>query len=252
MSGADVATSDTANKNEIESLTSAPYRAAPAASAASATTDRMRKIRCPHCNVINLEKFVTYPNCAGCGALLPEPVPERDSTYRRPLKPLLWATVLGLIGALVLVVTTLSTITTPVVEPAHLVIYGRVRHFVPVGRSVTVDLTLDTVEASASEEELSAVKMRLNDKFVKAFKIIAMTPPPDQTSRFGDGHYFEYESLPANAHLRFTALALHPGQYTMNLTVSAKDEVYGQYHTVITVRPAGHLPQATAVRAPVR
>jgi len=60
----------------------------------------VKKIVCPRCGAVNLEKFVTFPHCAGCSALLPlwgdAPARAGASLLRRPLRVGFWMSLVGL------------------------------------------------------------------------------------------------------------------------------------------------------------
>ena len=196
----------------------------------------MKKVRCPRCGVINLEKFVTFPYCAGCGALLP-PVPETTlPLWRRPLKPLFWVTTVGCAAAALLAATMSFKSAPP--EPGHIIIYGLIPHYTTVGRQITLRLTVDTIESpTAHDQVLNNVRLRLAGQWLKKFKMIAIDPSPDDTTVGGSARYFHFQSLTRNTPLKLTVQALQPGHHRLKAVIYADQQYPGEYRSSITVAP---------------
>jgi hypothetical protein len=218
----------------------------------------MQKIRCPRCAVINLEKFVTFPRCAGCGGLLPGAKSASTAAplapiWRRPLAAVLWASVVGcVVMGLVVAVTVFEERPR---ESGQMTINGPLRRSMQVNDVIVLQLTVDTLERPAlpGSRTLQDVRVRLPRKFFKNFRFITLQPPPDDVRVEGHGHYYEYSRLPREAQLRLTVRALQAGSYELNSTVYAEGQKPGSYITRITVRPGpeskGRKPGATSPSA---
>lgn len=202
----------------------------------------MKKIRCPQCAVINLEKFVTFPYCAGCGALLPQaPAAGTPVTlWRRPLGPLLWVTAIGCaVGGLVAVSTSFNR-TSP--EPGHIIIYGQAPQSTPLHGLLTLRLTVDTIESpTARDKMLLDVKLRLTDQWLHQFRFVSLLPPPDAVTSRGSGHYYHYKSLARDTPLKLTLRALQPGAHRLKAVIYAQQQYPGNFRALIKVTPARKL-----------
>jgi len=174
----------------------------------------MKKIRCARCGVVNLEGFVTYPNCAGCGAALSTDEPQVSLPFwRRPVGPPIWASVLG--GA----VLSLILLATRGVEraPENL---SRIKMVVKTPRSVRagavfmVAFRVDVIGADSRNEETSirGVRLRLERELFQRFAYVSLHPPPDSISDLGTGRYFDYASLARGARLQLKLRAVRLGR----------------------------------------
>ena len=205
--------------------------------AAQQLSGAMRKIPCPRCGAINLEKFVTFPHCANCGTLLPsQEVPAQPRhAWQRSLKPLLWIAVLGC-ATLGLVLAAALFEGTPE-EDGQIVIYGQSSRATQVGHLMSTQFTVDTIDAAAPRDgnTLKAVKLRLPRDFFDRFDFVALDPLPDEVTTRGSGRYFSYEVLPRETRLQLTARARHPGRYRLPIKIYAADYSPGEYRTTIVV-----------------
>jgi hypothetical protein len=197
----------------------------------------MRKISCPRCGAINLEKFVTFPHCANCGTLLPtqEAQAQPQSRWQPLLKPLLWIAVLGC-ATLVLVLAATLFEATPQ-EEGQVVIYGQLARATRVGQLMTTLFMVDTIDASAprSGNDLNAVKLRVPRDFFEQFQFIALDPPPDDVTDRGSGRYFSYAVMPRETRLQLRARARQPGRYRLNIQIYAANYSPGECRTTIVV-----------------
>jgi hypothetical protein len=201
----------------------------------------LRKIRCPHCEVINLEKFVTFPHCAGCGALLNKENAPRPkwTAWRRPLGPLLWASVIclaaaGIVGGAMMLRRPAAI--------GQLVIYGQTARRLPVGSTMQLSLTVDAIGTSTRETAmLREVSIRLDDKFLRKFALVTMEPAPRRRTRSGSGHYFLFEQVPRETQFAFNFKALRAGRHKLQAQVNATAHMPTDYAANITVIPAGEL-----------
>jgi hypothetical protein len=208
-------------------------------------TRPMKKIRCPHCSVINLEKFVTFPHCAGCGALLTEETqpPPRWAAWRRPIGPILWATVVG--GAVVAAVGTLMLFDARPVSVGTMAVYGQVPRYVEVGNTVMLSLVLDTIDSNP-KSIIQDAQLRLDTEFLRYFQVVAFNPKPLVRSQLGSGTYFRFDKLPREGEVRVTLRALRRGRYKMRAAINAQNQAQGDYQVTITVAPRSAIGPKTA------
>jgi len=211
----------------------------------------MRKIPCPRCGAINLEKFVTFPHCANCGTLLPsqEAQPQAARTWQRPLKPLLWIAVLGCATLGLVLAATLFEATPQ--EDGQVVIYGQSARATQVGHLMSTQFTVDTIDATAprSENTLRAVNLRVPRDFFDRFDFAALDPLPDEVTDRGSGRYFSYAELPRETRLQLTARARQAGRYRLHIQIYAADYTPGEYRTTIVVEPnAGKKAKKTVLK----
>lgn len=199
----------------------------------------MKKIRCPKCSVINLEGFVTYPNCAGCGAPLPNAEAEGASVYRRQVGPVVWATVLG--GAVLgLVFVAAKAFEKPVKMPPRIVLMGSVPHDVRTGDVFTVTLHIDAMdtEVPVDTEPLHDVRLRIPSELLKRFAFLSLAPAPDSTANLGNGRYFVYNVMNRGSQLQVKMRALRVGPQPFLMSVRELNQTSATYKTQIDVAPA--------------
>jgi hypothetical protein len=198
----------------------------------------LRKIRCPHCEVVNLEKFVTFPHCAGCGALLhKETAPRRNWTaWRRPLGPILWASVICLAAAGI--VGGSMMLRRPVAIDQQLVLYGQTVRRLPVGGALQLSLTVDTFGSSTRETNiLREVTIRLDEDFLNSFALVSIEPAARLRTRSGSGHYFLFAQVPRETQFTFNFKALRAGRHKLQAQVNATAHMPTDYTATISVTP---------------
>ncbi len=201
----------------------------------------MKKIRCPHCAVVNLEKFVTYPHCAGCGALLTKETPPRRTwiAWRRPLGPILWATVLccaaaGAVGAAMM-------LRRPAVM-GQMVVYGQTLRHVTVGGTLRLSLTMDAIGGSARENSLlQTVTVRFDKDFLQNFSLVEIDPAAQSETGLGSGQYFVFEQLPREKQIDFQFKARRAGRYKLRAHIRADSQLPTDYVANVTVAPKASL-----------
>jgi len=161
----------------------------------------MRKIPCPRCGTINLEKFVTFPHCANCGILLPAQSTSAQLQRAAPrlIKPLLGMAVLA--GATLCLVVAAALFEATPQDSGQIVIYGQLSRAARVGDLVSAQFTVDTMDAPASQmnNTLSEVKVRVPREFFDAFDSVALDPAPDEVTGRGSGRYFLCYAAARNA-----------------------------------------------------
>ena len=214
-------------------------------SAAHYPAEAMRQIRCPSCGTVNLEKFVTFPHCANCGTLLPDPeassqeaASQLPRVWPRPLRVLLWLAVLSC-ATLALVAAAVFFQAVPQ-QPGRVVIYGQLSRVTRVGDLLSAQFTVDTVEAAASrpEDMLNEVELRIPREFFDNFDFIALDPAPDEIANRGTARYFRYTALPRETRLQLSMRARKPGRHRLNTRIYVADYTAGEFRTTIIVQPA--------------
>jgi hypothetical protein len=212
----------------------------------------MKKIRCPRCGVINLEKFVTYPHCAGCGSMLPQLPEEAEHlpVWRRPLGPLLWVTAIA--GAVVALVVAATMFERTPVEAGKLMVYGRAARNIRTDSELAIYLTLDPVDSEPTQqnETLKDVSLRLSREILENFEFVSLAPPPDSVLRSGTGRYLEYVSLPRDTQLELTLRPRQPGVHTISIAIYARDrDPAVPYNLTVRVTPATKRKSSQSVPA---
>lgn len=240
----DIATSQNSHVNSqanghtaIANGHNAPVKPLSEAASALLQPRGMRKIRCPHCAVVNLEKFVTFPHCAGCGALLTkEATPRRAWTaWRRPLGPILWATVLCFAAAAAVGAALMLR------RPAtmgQMMVYGQAMRTVPVNGNLQLSLALDAIGGSAPEgSPLKNIEVRFDKSFLRSFQVVKISPMAQGESNRGSGHYFRFSQMAREAPIQFQFKARQPGRFKLKARVTADAQVATDYSATVTVKP---------------
>lgn len=197
----------------------------------------MQKIRCPRCGVVNLEKYLTFPQCAGCGSTLPVPKSSKPSFFRRELHAILW--VLGIGGVAAALILAFDYLSTPSESNARLFIYGSASRQVALQQTVVVTMTLDAVAETRAQrrQPLQNVKMRLPRTLGNAFAFVSLDPPPDEILITNGGRYLNYDSLPRETVLRLRLFALKPGRHRVRSDFYADDYGPGAFTFSVYVAP---------------
>lgn len=198
----------------------------------------MQKIRCPRCGVVNLEKFLTYPQCAGCGSTLPAPTAS-EPYWRRPLGALLWVPLIGV--AIAGLVAAASFLISPEENNARVVIYGNASRRVAVNQTVIVTMTLDTIGETRLQRRspLQNVKLRLPQTLFEDFAFVSLEPRPDETLQTAGGRFLQYRELPRETMLRLRLYALHTGRHRVRTDFYADDHAPGGFAFTVVVTPPG-------------
>lgn len=202
-------------------------------------TRPMRKIRCPNCAVVNLERFITYPHCAGCGALLADigPRKRRWAAWKRPVGPILWATVVG--GAVAIAAASLMLIDARHVSQGKIALYGQVQRRIEMGGTLSLSLALDTIDTK-SISAFKEVTLRLDKRFLRDFRVTGSQPALRSPSIVGNGEYFALGEMPPDGQITVQFKALHPGEHILRATVYARGLESRDYQATITVKPKGN------------
>ena len=163
----------------------------------------MKKIVCASCGLVNLEKFVSYPHCAACGALLvtrEEPTKWR-AVWRRPVRPLFWMLAVG--GGLAALGWAIASVARETRERGDkpLLVYAQVaRALAPDGTAGAV-FTLDSAEENP-DATFQSVRLRLSRETQRDFVVVSLLPQPQLTETLGSGIYYGWSELPRGTSLR--------------------------------------------------
>lgn len=166
----------------------------------------MKKIVCPQCGLVNLEKFVSFPHCAACGARLPTPEspPARWRTlWKRPVKTLYVALTVGAgLGALALGVVSLSRETRQR-SGRPFVVYARIPRELAPGKVGVASFTLDSAEENP-DARFQGVQFNLSRETLREIIVVSFQPAPNLSELRGHTRYYIWESLPRGSALRLS------------------------------------------------
>ena len=200
----------------------------------------MKKIVCPRCGVVNLEKFVTFPHCAGCSALLPNArAPRRASVWRRPLRAGFWAGLVGIAMAGAVALSFSPSETRESHEPQKLIVYAQLARQARLGEVVVCQLGIDSAGNGAENSVLHDVSWRLARSSERDWRVVSVSPLSDasDTPAIGSVHN-------AWVYRRWTTeerwtLRLQPrarGKRPLAIVAKASDHFPIQWRTTVTVR----------------
>ena len=167
----------------------------------------MKKVVCAACGLVNLDKFVSFPHCAACGARLPQQAPSQwRSLWRRPVRPIYWMLAIG--SGLALLGWAIASIAREGREGGDkpLLVYSQVPRAVAPGQTATAQFTLDSAQENP-DSDFKAVSLRLSRETRRDFVIANVQPAPTKRETRGSGIYYLWDELPRNGAIR---LALKP------------------------------------------
>lgn len=188
----------------------------------------MKKVVCPACGLINLEKFVTFPHCAACGARLSGESAPRTTVWKRPVSAPLWATILGLCCAGLGVLGILTARETRRVEPKPLRAYVQLPRRLTVGQKSWLRIAIETTDADATRGAESAapfedVNLRFPRELLENFALVLISPKPDAIRSAGSGRYFSFRRLEREQSLGILLRPRRAGTQRMSLTIDARN-----------------------------
>jgi hypothetical protein len=195
----------------------------------------VKKIVCPQCGAINLEKFVTFPNCAGCSALLPlAREPARASIWRRPLRVGFWA---SLVGVALAGVMALSFSAAEPNDPAHLVLYAQASRQISLDGVLVCSLSLEAVRADGRDAgALREVAWQVARRVERDWIVVSVSPRPDSRSERGVKVAWIYSQWPSEERW---VLRLRPrarGRHAIAISANAPGHFPVQWKANVTVR----------------
>ncbi|HEX8551687.1 MAG TPA: hypothetical protein VF681_09050 [Abditibacteriaceae bacterium] len=203
----------------------------------------MKKIRCARCSVVNLEGFASFPNCAACGARLPEIEAEVLPFWRRPVGTAVWASVLGtaIVGVVLIAATWLQR---DVETQSTLVVLTPPQLQVQAGEPFLLALRVDAVDIAErqSTAPLRNVRLRVVFKILQQFQILAVSPLPSGTSEVGRARYFTYNELPRGSQIELKLRALRLGTQKFHARIYSDKQTSDAVDVKVRVRPAPRTP----------
>ena len=164
----------------------------------------MKKVVCARCGLVNLDKFVSFPHCAACGALLPQRKPSRwRKIWRRPVKPIYWMLAVG--SGLAMLGLAIASIAreTRASGDKPLLVYSRIPREISFGQSATAQFTLDSALENP-DDTFERVSLRLSRATQNQFIIAKVQPAPDFIETRGQGRYYGWAKLPRNSIVQLT------------------------------------------------
>jgi hypothetical protein len=198
----------------------------------------MQKIRCPQCGVINLEKFISYPQCAGCGSTLPHPqqVSPVVSFWQRPVKPIVWVSVVG--AALAGLIWAASVFQIKPENESQVVVYGNTSRSGVVGQVIALNLRVDALGESRIQrtQPLRNVQLRLPLRIFKTLRFVSISPAPDEMKIIGSGRYFEYRALERETSIRLDLRVMHEGDIRLPIAIYADNHAPGDWRIKVALR----------------
>ena len=195
----------------------------------------MKKIVCPRCGVVNLEKFVTFPHCAGCSALLPGArEPQRASIWRRPLRVGFWASLVGI--ALAGAVALSFSVSEPG-EPQQLILYAQLPRQARLGEVLVCRLGIDSVGSGGREAaSLNEVSWRLARSNERDWSVVSVSPAPDSPPPSLRRAGWVYRRWPIEQRWTLRLRARARGQRPLAIIANASEHFPVQWRTIVTVR----------------
>ncbi len=196
----------------------------------------MKKVVCARCGLVNLDKFVSFPHCAACGALLEQaPPPKWRTIWRRPVRPLYWMLAVG--SGLMTLGLTIASITREarVIGDSPLLVYTQIPREVAPGQSVRVQFTLDSALQNP-DKDFERVSLRLSSQMQRDFVGITIQPPPVSIERRGRGRYYLWDALPRNTALKLTLQPRAPADATASDVLQIQATLWAARYQQFEVR----------------
>ena len=199
----------------------------------------MKKVVCARCGLVNLDKFVSFPHCAACGALLPAQASSQWRTlWRRPVKPHYWMLAVGSgLAALGLAIAGIARETSAGGDKPLLVYTQIPRTFAP-GQTLTVQLTLDSA-LEPPDDNFERVSLRLSQQTQRDFSDIRVQPAPSAIERRGRGSYYLWNTLPRNSALKIV-LTPRPQSGALQLQATLWAARYQQFEVRANIAKASN------------
>ena len=202
----------------------------------------MKRIVCEACGLVNLEKFVSFPHCAACGARLPQRPPARWRTFwRRPVPTLYFALAIG--GGLSALAWGVISIARETRERTgkSLLVYSRLPRAVAAGQTGVASFTLDSAEENP-DAKFTGVQLRLGRQTLQDLSVVAVKPPPQTIEVRGSGRYYIWDSLPRGARVQLLFRARQPsGKLRLRTALGATDYVPFEARATVAQTPANQV-----------
>lgn len=205
----------------------------------------MKKVVCPACGLVNLERFVTYPHCAACGARLTDAPDETVPLWKRPVSAPLWATAIGFCCVGLGLAGILAARETRVAEEKLLVVYVQTPQRLRVGQAGQLRLGLDAVEGGAVSRGLfQELQVRLPDALFENFTLLSIVPTPQNRIRRRNGVYLEFGRMERDQSIVIALRARRAGLHPVAFSLYARDFPPLQWRSKVQILPRAVLGRA--------
>jgi len=199
----------------------------------------MKKVVCPACGLVNLEKFVTFPHCAACGALLLADSAEHVPIWKRPVNAVLWAVIVGICCAALGVAGILTARETQRLEVKTLIVYPQIPRKLRVGRLSQFRLGLDALEAGGAHSRVfEELQLRLPLDVLKEFAFYSVSPVPRRTTVRGNAMYFDFGTVEREQPILIRFRPRRAGTYRITFSLLASSFTPYQWRGVFQVGAA--------------
>lgn len=212
----------------------------------------MKKVVCARCGLVNLDKFVSFPHCAACGALLQvtQAPPRWRRVWRRPVRPIYWMLAVG---------SGLATLGFAIASIARetqgggdkpLLVYAQIPRKVAKGQQVVAKFTLDSALENAGDS-FENVSLRLTRETQRQFVIILVKPPPDAIEMRGRGRYYLWKELPRGSAIQLTIMPRQtaPNRGTLSLQATLWAAQYEQFEVRASIETTVETGIETTVKS---
>ena len=210
----------------------------------------MKKVVCARCGLVNLNKFVSFPHCAACGALLPQQQPSFNrwrGLGKRRVRPLYWMLAVGSgLGMLGLAIASVAR-ETRARNDKPLLVYSQIPRTAAPGQTVKAQFTLDSALENP-DDNFQLVSLRLGDDTQRKWVIVNVNPAPDSSEMRGRGRYYLWDELPRNTTIVITLQARATGVLPLHATLWAAQ--YQQFEVRASLNTANTATRGTASGAP--
>jgi hypothetical protein len=195
----------------------------------------VKKVVCPSCGLVNLEKFVTFPFCAACGGHLPEKEPSKLwSILSQPVKPAYWVLSVGF-GLAILAVSAIGIVVeTRDRSDKSLLIYAQIPRRVSEDGLIYSSFTLDSIEEYPAST-FSDVRLRFTQETLKRFEVVAFVPPPIKRENYGSAKYYFWPKLKRSEAVKIVLAPKTTGELPFRYMVYARGHIPLQARNSISV-----------------
>jgi hypothetical protein len=164
---------------------------------------------------------------------------EKVSFWQRPLRTVVWASLLGA-AILISAIVVANGLRHDYQSESSIVILTQRRTQVYAGDPFPMVLRLETMHLGKrqSDDTLRNVRLRLSTKTFRRFQLIDIKPPPDETYEVGRANYYSYRELKRGAQITLTLRALRVGRQQLTARVYSDNQTSDSVNVDVRVRPA--------------
>ena len=184
---------------------------------------KAHRFTCASCGLVNLDRFLSFPFCAACGARLPEnQTPRLLEKMRRPVPTLWWALTVGS-GIL-----TLATLAFGILlekrgpDIGRLTVAAQIPHKAHFNQVFQVKLGAEPVE-NDKPASFKNLNLRLSETLKRDFEIVALTPAPQSRQTQGSGVYYFWPKLRVGQSLTMRLKPKKIGRFSIQFGVYAQN-----------------------------